>query len=71
MDKKVDVVPYDTNEALRLFAKREGYGHTFPPFYTSNSAVTDIPPDLVGRNKLIIKPKNAQELMQVTTGDDA
>jgi len=68
---KKQLIPYNVDEALTVFAKREGYGNVLPPVFTSKTDVTDVPEGLVGRSKLIMKPKNLEELMRVTKVDDA
>jgi hypothetical protein len=68
---KKQLISYNVDEALTVLAKREGYGTVLPPVFTSKSDVTDVPEGLVFRNKLIMKPKNLEELMRVAKVDDA
>jgi len=70
-DPKKTLVPYNVDEALSLLAKREGYGKVLPPAFASKDDVTQIPDGLLGHPKLIMKPKNLEELMRVTKVDDA
>ena len=41
-----------------------------PPVYSKISDVTDIPEGMVGRDKLVIKQKTAEELMRNTRCDE-
>ncbi len=38
--------------------------------FNSVADVTDIPEGIVGRNRLVIKPKSAEELMRRTRNDE-
>jgi anaerobic dimethyl sulfoxide reductase subunit B (iron-sulfur subunit) len=67
-DAKKKLVPYDAIKALELMAKRPG---ELPPVYSSASNVTEIPDGLVGRGKLILKPKSTNELMLQTQDDNS
>ena len=66
MDKKKQYVPYDMNKALQLMARRD----PLPTVFGSPNDVTDIPQGLVGRDKLIMKPRSTEELMRVTRNDE-
>jgi anaerobic dimethyl sulfoxide reductase subunit B (iron-sulfur subunit) len=65
-DEKKQYVPYDVNKALLLLANRD----PFPAVYEKPSDVTDVPEGMVGRSRLVMKPHNVQELMQVTRNDE-
>ena len=67
-DAKKKLVPYNANKALELMAKRPG---GLPPVYSLASDVTEIPEGLVGRGKLLIKPKSIDELMRQTQDDNS
>lgn len=67
---KKQIIPYDANEALNLWAKRSGYGNNLPPVFASSADVTSVPEGLVFRKKLNMKPKNAAELMRVVRCDE-
>jgi len=41
-----------------------------PPVYNSISDVTEIPEGMVGRDKLVIKHKSADEVMRYTRCDE-
>jgi anaerobic dimethyl sulfoxide reductase subunit B (iron-sulfur subunit) len=59
------LVPYDDEEALRLMARRD----ELPRIYQSTEDVTDIPGGMVGRDKLVMKPRDEEELMYYTRND--
>jgi anaerobic dimethyl sulfoxide reductase subunit B (iron-sulfur subunit) len=65
-DAKKQYVPYDANKALLLLAKRD----PLPAIYGSPSDVTDIPEGMVGRSKLVMKPRNTEEQINVTRNDE-
>ncbi len=65
-DAKKALVPYDANKAVQLMGQRI---NGLPPLYTSASDLTDL--SNVGRSSLVIKPKSAAELLEVTRNDDA
>jgi anaerobic dimethyl sulfoxide reductase subunit B (iron-sulfur subunit) len=67
-EAKKKLIPYDATKALELMAKRP---RGLPPVYSSPSNVTEIPDGIVGRGKLIIKPKNTNELMLQTQDDNS
>jgi anaerobic dimethyl sulfoxide reductase subunit B (iron-sulfur subunit) len=68
---KKQIIPYDANRALQLFAKRDAVTPGLSPVFNSTTDVTDIPEGLVGRNKLNMKPKNVTEAMYLTKNDEA
>jgi anaerobic dimethyl sulfoxide reductase subunit B (iron-sulfur subunit) len=63
---KKPIIPYDAQRALELMMRRD----PLPPVYDKISDVTDIPEGMVGRDKLVIKPKTAEELMRNTRCDE-
>jgi anaerobic dimethyl sulfoxide reductase subunit B (iron-sulfur subunit) len=65
-DVKKQYIPYDANKAIQLLARRD----PLPPVYNSPSDVTDIPEGMVGRSKLVMKPRNVSELMQTTRNNE-
>jgi anaerobic dimethyl sulfoxide reductase subunit B (iron-sulfur subunit) len=70
-DPKGQVVPWDHERALALWAKRESAdGEPLPDIFTSSSEVTGAPHQIVGRNRLVLKPRNAEELTYYTTDDE-
>ena len=57
--------------ALELWQKRHpDNGEPLPDIFTEISEVTQIPEDIIGRNRLVLKAKNAQELMCYTMDDE-
>jgi len=65
-DTPKQYVPYDVSKALALLSKRG----SLPPFFSDPSDVTTVPPGVVTRNKLLLKPKGIQELMDTTRHDE-
>jgi anaerobic dimethyl sulfoxide reductase subunit B (iron-sulfur subunit) len=68
-DAKKQVILYDVNKGLDLLGKRDALT-PLPPLYTSRSDATDIPPGLIARQTLNMKPKNVAEAMQTTQHDE-
>ena len=70
-DPKRRVVSWDPERALALWAKRESEeGEALPDVFGSPSEVTEAPHEIVGRNRLVLKPKDAAELAYYTTDDE-
>ena len=70
-DQKSQVIPWDHERALELWSKRQTFnGEPLPDVFASNSDVTEAPREIVGRNKLVLKPRNAEELRNYTTDDE-
>lgn len=66
-----NVVSWDAQKALDLWQKRQPDGDTpLPDVFSHISDVTEIPADIVGRNKLVLKAKNSEEFMYYTTDND-
>ena len=56
---------------LPLWQKRQAEdGEPLPDVFGELSDVFDAPVDRVGRNRLILKPKNSEELLYCTTDDE-
>jgi anaerobic dimethyl sulfoxide reductase subunit B (iron-sulfur subunit) len=64
------LIPYDANKAITLFAKRDAIT-PLSPLYTNPSDATDIPPGLVARTTLNMKPQTVAEHVKLTQHDDA
>ncbi len=64
--EKRQLVPYDSEKAIRLFMRRD----PLPPIFTSPSDITDIPEDLVGRDRLEIKHSTVEDLLRCTRNDE-
>jgi len=60
------VIPYDPVRAIQLMCKRGD----LPPLYDSPEAITNIPHGVVKRDHLVMKPRDSQELMEVTRNDE-
>lgn len=70
-DEKKQIVPWDHERALELWAEREtGSGERLPDVFGSVTEVTEAPNEIVGRNRLVLKAKNAEELSYYTTDDE-
>jgi len=63
---KKPVVPYNAERALELMMRRD----PLPPVYSKITDVRGIPEGTVGRDKLVIKHKSAEELMKYTRCDE-
>ena len=71
VDPKKQIVPWNSEAALELWQKRHpDNGEALPDIFTEISEVTQVPEDIVGRNKLVLKAKNTEELMFYTTDDE-
>ncbi len=72
IDPKKQIVPWDLTRALELWKERHpDSGERLPDVFTEDSEVTRTPePGLIGRNRLVLKPRNAEELMFYTTDDE-
>jgi hypothetical protein len=71
MDPKVVVVPWDAEKALDLWKKRQPHeGELLPDIFSDRLDFTESPTDIVGRNRLVLKPKNSEELLYYTTDDE-
>jgi anaerobic dimethyl sulfoxide reductase subunit B (iron-sulfur subunit) len=70
-DQKQDVVPWDSKRALELWQKRHSEdGRPLPDLFQDMEEVTNSPTDIVGRNKLVLKAKDSEELMYYTTDNE-
>ncbi len=63
---KRNLVAYDVEKALKLMMGRE----PLPQVFASKADVVEIPKGLIGRGKLIIKHRSAEELMRCTRNDE-
>ena len=66
---KKKLVDYDEDIALELLRNRDVFTQ-LPPLYQSKDNVTRVPSGLVGRSKLHLKPKSAEEAKYTTQHDD-
>jgi anaerobic dimethyl sulfoxide reductase subunit B (iron-sulfur subunit) len=68
---KQRLVPWNASKALHLWKKRSvDPGSNLPDFFEGIDDVIHIPPGTVGRDRLVIKPRNVEELMYYTTDND-
>jgi len=71
IDGKRQIIPWDSKKALALWQKRHPDGQAvLPDVFPDLSAVQRVPGDIIGRNQLVLKPRNSQELMFNTTDDE-
>lgn len=70
--KKTKVVAWDADRALLLWQKRQPDqpGSPLPDVFDSVAEVTMAPGNIVGRNRLVLKPRNAEESKYYTTDDE-
>lgn len=70
-DPKVDVIPWDALRALELWRERQPCeGEPLPDIFAGLSDVTEAPVEIVGRNKLVLKAKDSEELLYYTTDNE-
>ncbi|MBW2056532.1 MAG: 4Fe-4S dicluster domain-containing protein [Deltaproteobacteria bacterium] len=70
-DPPREVVPWDPDRALALWRKRESEGgEPLPDLFAEASDVKEVPDGMVGRGRLVLKPKNTVELMYYTMDDE-
>ncbi|MBW2138688.1 MAG: FAD-dependent oxidoreductase [Deltaproteobacteria bacterium] len=71
-DPKRQIIPWDPVRTLELWQKRHPEnGEALPEIFPDISAVLEPPdPGIMGRNKLVLKAKNVEELMFYTTDDE-
>jgi anaerobic dimethyl sulfoxide reductase subunit B (iron-sulfur subunit) len=68
---KKPVVPWDANKALELWRKRQPHqGEPLPDIFSTEADVTAAPEDIVGRNRLVLKAKDSEELKYYTTDNE-
>lgn len=70
-DGKKQLVPWDGDRVLELWQQRGPLAAPdLPPTFTNKEAVTRPAPGTVGRNRLVLKAKTAEELMIATRDDE-
>ena len=68
---KKQIVPWDANRALSLWKGRGPYAsQRAPALFRKIEDLTQVPPQTVGRDHLVLKTRNLQELMYYTMDDD-
>ncbi len=71
IDPKKEIVPWDSNKALRLWQKRHAdSGEELPPVFDAIESVTQDCGDIVGRNRLVLKLATVEEKLSHTTDDE-
>jgi anaerobic dimethyl sulfoxide reductase subunit B (iron-sulfur subunit) len=66
---KKQIVPFNADKAIQLLGEMDAI-MPLPPLYTTKADATEVYDGLVGRDILIMKPKNTVEQMQVTRTDE-
>ena len=68
---KRQIVTWNAERALQLWRNRGPYvPENSRPLFDNVEDVTGIPSGMVGKNRLVLKAKNRDELMYYTTDDD-
>jgi len=71
VDRQVPVLPWDSVRALELWQRRQPHeGEALPDIFAYITDVTEVPQEIVGRNKLVLKAKNSEELLYYTTDNE-
>lgn len=70
-DHKKPLLPYDADKALDLWQQRGPFAPAdVPPTFTNKAAVTQPQAGIRGRERLVLKARNAAELMEATRNDE-
>ncbi len=70
-EEKRPLVPWDMQKALALWKKRGGGVRAdLADIFDDAEKIVKIPPGMVGRDGLVLKPRNVEELMYYTTDND-
>lgn len=70
-DPKKKVLPWNAHKALALWQKRDtAQGQKLPDLFLEKNQITEVPQKIIGRHKLVLKPKTTSELMYYTTDDE-
>lgn len=67
---KRQIVPWDAERALALWQRRSAPGGPLPDLFGKESDVTGAPQGIVGRNRLVLKPKDSEGMLYYTTDDE-
>ena len=71
VDPKREILPWDARRALELWQKRHpDDGQSLSDVFSHASEVTRDSSDITGRNRLVLKPENSEQLMRCTTDDE-
>ena len=63
---KKSYVRYDANKAIRLLIRRD----PLPPVLDSPEEVAKVPREIIGRGRLVLKPRNVREALEVSRNDE-
>lgn len=64
-------IPWDADRALELWRQRQPHaGQPLPAIFADKSVVAQVPQEIVGRNRLVLKARSTEELMYYTTDDE-
>ncbi|MFH1003599.1 MAG: FAD-dependent oxidoreductase [Chloroflexota bacterium] len=70
-DGKLTVVPWDPVRALELWQQRQPRtGGPLPDIFDRIEDITGAPTDIVGRNRLVLKARDSEELLYYTTDNE-
>ncbi|MEM1551033.1 MAG: 4Fe-4S dicluster domain-containing protein [Candidatus Bathyarchaeia archaeon] len=70
-DPHREIVPYPVNKVYNLWRQRGPYADpSLPPIFDSEQDIINVKDVKVGRDKLVLKPKNIKELMYYTMNDE-
>jgi hypothetical protein len=69
-DPKKEIIPWDPGLALDLWRRRSTDGRILPDLFGDPKEVTHAPQGIVGRNRLVLKPRNVAELMYYPCDDE-
>jgi DMSO reductase iron-sulfur subunit len=71
VDRQIPVLVWNYTKALELWQKRQpADGEALPDIFTNITEVTEAPQTIVGRNELVLKAKNNEELLYYTTDNE-
>ncbi len=70
-DHKREIIAWNAEKALALWQKRpEVDGDPLPDVFETVSDVLQAPQEIIGRNRLVLKAENSQDLMYHTCNDE-
>lgn len=71
LEPKKQIIHWDSKRALELWQKRRSdSGEPLLDVFEKISDFTEAPQDIVGRNRLVLKTKNSEELFYYTTDNE-
>ncbi len=70
-DAKKPIIPWDADNALELWKKRQPYhGKNLPDIFKAKTDITQPPLSIIGRHKLVLKAKDNAEQLYYTMDDE-